>query len=831
MITHNDNPPAVWQAEPMVDSYGGSSGSAEGTSANPILLVHQLLRGRYLKAIMIGVVLAAIGVVIGLKAIKPVYTSTAEIRILPYLPRILYTTSENQVMPMFSAYVASQTALIKSQDTIDLAMQNPKWAALKRGLTPQAQEDFAKSLAVVRLPGSEIISIDFSDLDPQAAVIGAGAIVNAYNKLYGQGDYETQNLQMRALRDRQTVLENDLQSTLTQINALSSQYGVNGLSVVYNYKLNLMTKIDSQWQEARIALAKVGAAAATEKAGRNKKGSAGGIATAELTDATLQQMQLQAMGIAQRIHSLELEGLGKNNHEVLTQQAKLDALRQEEQLYRQRLKSKPPIALTGPTAIDPSGLPVSLAMLKASEKQLHLLYQRVKSQTLELGTRYSKVLSLQQHSDYLRQQLQHIKQRVEAINMEAATGGRVRIISAGSQPGAPSKDLRKPAAAALGLLGLLLGFAVMALVGFTHGNMRDSADVNITTLGTRRMLGIVPQLPTNGAAMPLDLAMGAHVIHRIRGLLQVQAATPGPRALAFTSPAAGAGKTSLAIALAMSYAASGARTLLIDADIVTGTLTDRMGIPRSRRIGEIMVEEKLITPDQLHEAIAAAKEARRPIGWELLQRGLITPENLDRVLASQRRSRRGLLDAAIGKPLDNCVSRTKIKNLDVLALGRAKPHHANHLSPAAIRVMIQNAKSMYDMVLVDTGPVLGSLESALIAGQVDGVVLVVARGETRGLIERATSYLTNVGARLEGVIFNRANEKDVSRNQYSYTSSYRDREDSSTITVHEPDPATMEALRKLGPLACAVGSSVQSADEDTKHESSQTGNPGDKPAN
>ncbi len=827
MITQNDNSPALWQGEPMVDSYAATSGMTNEPAANPLLVAHQLLRGRYVKALIIGLVLAVVGIVVGLKAIKPIYTSTAEIRILPYLPRILYTTSENQAMPMFSAYVASQTALIQSRDTIDLAMQDPKWAALKRGLTPEAKEAFAKSLKVVRVPGSEIITIDFSALNPQVAVIGAHAIVEAYNKLYGQGDYVTQNLQMRALRDRQTVLENDLQSTLTQISALSSQYGVNGLGVVYNYKLNLMTKIDSQWQQSRIALAKVGAAAASEKA--NKKKGVKAPPPAELTDSTLQQMHLQAMGIAQHIHALKLEGLGKYNHEVLTEQAKLDSVRQEEALYRESLKGKVPVNLSGPTT-DVSGMPVSLAMLKASEHQLGKLYQTVKAQTLELGTRYSKVLSLQQHADYVRQQLQHIKQRVEAINMEAATGGRVRIISTGSEPGSPSKDMRKPIAAALGLLGILLGFGVMALVGFIGGNMRDSGDVNITTLGSRRMLGIVPQLPANGAAMPLDLALGASVIHRIRGLLQVQASAPGPRALAFTSPTAGAGKTSLAIALAMSYAASGARTLLIDADLVTGTLTDRMGIPRSRRLGEIMVEEKMISPEQLQDAIAAARESRRPIGWELLQRGLITPENLDKVLASQRRSRRGLLDAALGKPLDNCVSKTKIKNLDVLALGRARPHHANHLSPAAIRLMIQNAKSTYDMILLDSGPVLGSLESALIAGQVDGVVLVVARGETRGLIERTTSYLTSVGARLEGVIFNRASEKDVSRHEYSYNSSYR-AQDSSSVPVTDPDPAALESLRKLGPLACAVGVSVQSSDEDIKHESGHTGTASDKSAN
>ena len=106
MITQNENAPAIWQPEPMVDSYAGDGATGSHPAANPLLLIHQLLRGRYVYAILVGLVLAAIGVGISLKTIKSIYTSTAEIRILPYLPRILYKTSQNSSMPMFSAYVA-----------------------------------------------------------------------------------------------------------------------------------------------------------------------------------------------------------------------------------------------------------------------------------------------------------------------------------------------------------------------------------------------------------------------------------------------------------------------------------------------------------------------------------------------------------------------------------------------------------------------------------------------------------------------------------------------------------------------------------------------------
>ena len=68
------------------------SDSAE-PMANPLLLIHRLLTGRYHWAILLGMVLAMAGAAVAYKSIKLVYTSTGLVRILPYLPRILYTTS------------------------------------------------------------------------------------------------------------------------------------------------------------------------------------------------------------------------------------------------------------------------------------------------------------------------------------------------------------------------------------------------------------------------------------------------------------------------------------------------------------------------------------------------------------------------------------------------------------------------------------------------------------------------------------------------------------------------------------------------------------------
>ena len=783
--------------------------------ANPLLLIHRLLTGRYHWAILLGLVLATIGSVLTYKSIKLVYTSTGLVRILPYLPRILYTTSQNEAMPMFSAYINSQTALIMSSRTIDLAMQNPKWQALHRGIDAAAKAKFASELTVTHKPGSELIYVAYTSKDPVVAQIGANAVIGAYRQLYSHGDSATQSLQISALRDRQTVLQNELQSDQDQIATLSSQYGADGLGTVYNYKLGLMDELDTQWQEARIALAKAGSGSGTGKG----KGGATKVAKAPLApvyDPQMAQFELQALALKKSIKELELSGLGPNNHRIMNLQSSLDALRDEMRSYQASLSGKgPSLAPTTP------GGPMSLALLKAREHQLRLLYESVKAQTLDLGGVYAKVQNLQTQSQDLRQQLNTIKSRMDAINMESATGGRIRVESTGNFPAAPttkSRHLRLAAAAAAGLGGIIVGFGVILLWGFLHGNLRSVGDMQITTLNSYRVLGAVPQLPPNGVATPLELAIGAHSIHRIRGLLQVRPNMAGSQALALTSPTAGTGKTSMVLALGMSYAASGMKTLLIDADVVGGQLTDRMGILRSQRLGDVMVKHKMITRDQLKEALAAAAESKRPVGSELLNLGYIDHEILEKALHMQRLSKRGLMDAVAGKPLDECVVHTKIQNLDVLPLGRTKAHHGARMSPASIRAMLAHAKEQYDMVLVDTGPVLGSLESALLASQADGVLMVVARGESRNLSGRAADYLASVGAHLEGVVFNRATDRDMQRQSYStslesFTTTAPSADNALTI---QNDTDRLKPMVPLGPLAMAVAASSTTPDEEEK---------------
>jgi Mrp family chromosome partitioning ATPase len=123
----------------------------------------------------------------------------------------------------------------------------------------------------------------------------------------------------------------------------------------------------------------------------------------------------------------------------------------------------------------------------------------------------------------------------------------------------------------------------------------------------------------------------------------------------------------------------------------------------------------------------------------------------------------GVLEAIANRSLFEYVRSTDVADVTILPVGSAQTLHASTLSPAALRRLIDEARKQYDTILIDTGPILGSIEAALVCAAADAVVLTVARGQQRPLVERAITRLMGIGAKLAGVVFNRAQSGDFDR--------------------------------------------------------------------
>jgi Mrp family chromosome partitioning ATPase len=91
-------------------------------------------------------------------------------------------------------------------------------------------------------------------------------------------------------------------------------------------------------------------------------------------------------------------------------------------------------------------------------------------------------------------------------------------------------------------------------------------------------------------------------------------------------------------------------------------------------------------------------------------------------------------------------------------------------SSIAIRRLLDEARKHFDTILIDSGPILGSVEATVTAREVDGVIVTIARGQEPSLVERALQHLDALGATVVGAVFNRARIHDFYRSFRSSSS-------------------------------------------------------------
>jgi polysaccharide biosynthesis transport protein len=168
------------------------------------------------------------------------------------------------------------------------------------------------------------------------------------------------------------------------------------------------------------------------------------------------------------------------------------------------------------------------------------------------------------------------------------------------------------------------------------------------------------------------------------------------------------------------------------------------------------------------------------------------------------------------------VRPTDIADLAMLPVGQAQAHHAGMFSPAALRRLLTEAKKHYEIILIDSGPVLGSIEATPVCAAADGVILCVSRGQQRPLVEKAIQHLMNIGAKFAGVVFNRAQAKDFARSISGISLRSIARQHQTSANGNGSNGRTNghggfnsgEGPKAFGPVARAVASSVKPAAEE-----------------
>jgi len=289
----------------------------------------------------------------------------------------------------------------------------------------------------------------------------------------------------------------------------------------------------------------------------------------------------------------------------------------------------------------------------------------------------------------------------------------VRIISRATLPEGPSSPKKSLNYLASAMAGLFVGVGVAFLIEYLDTSVKTMADAE-TLLG----LPVLTVIPNKGGPMPLIQDSGrlphAEGYRILRAKLDLKVQNGIGPSLTMLSGGPGEGKSTTIFNLAIVCAQAGHSVILVDCDLRRPTLHDLLTVSNERGLSNFL---------------------------------------------------RGEGDAA------TFVQRTAIPKLQVLTAGNMPMSEIGVLAGDKIRIMLDDLKQRYDLVLIDAPPVLGISDGSIIAREVDYVILVIQhRRYPREISLRAKRAIEEVHGNCVGMVLNCVAVK--SDDSYYYYSSY-----------------------------------------------------------
>jgi capsular exopolysaccharide synthesis family protein len=119
--------------------------------------------------------------------------------------------------------------------------------------------------------------------------------------------------------------------------------------------------------------------------------------------------------------------------------------------------------------------------------------------------------------------------------------------------------------------------------------------------------------------------------------------------------------------------------------------------------------------------------------------------------------------------LEEAIQMSDIPNLDVITSGAIPPNPAEMMNSKRMTLIIEKLRQMYDIILIDTPPLLAVTDAQIVATKSDGVILVVDQGKVkREIASKAVKNLESVNARILGVVLNNVKRKANEEAYYYY---------------------------------------------------------------
>jgi polysaccharide biosynthesis transport protein len=717
-----------------------------------ILRLHKFL---ILRCVLLGLVTALVFSMVQ----RPVYRAHTSITIQDMNENFLNLkedpTSFNPTGPT-EPYFQTQIQILQSESVLERVVDKPVITqALAQQETVRQRFDWRKYLGFLETPPrrnrqqliewlasqltvrssgeTRLVQVYFEDRDPRLAADVANTLVNEFVEQSHQMRWESTQRTTEWLAGHLDGMKVNLENSEAELQAYARASGLQ-FSDKENVAEERLRQIQAEYSKAQVDRA--------EKQAKYETAITKPIESLPetLDDPTLREYGTKLAALRQERAQLT-SALTPAHYKVVQVQAQIDELRSALDAHRANVVRRAAVEY------------------QSARRREELLAQAYSQQSQLVSTQAEKVIhyeTLKREVDTSRQLYDALLQRVKQAGLASAMrASNILIVDKAKPPLLPYRP-NYPLNSALGLLiGTFLGTGLSILR--ERFNRRIEAPgvapayLNLPELGaiplaessvhglfsawskfhgnTLRLAGrengengLCKACLNTGATERSELVMMAEAFRAtLTSILLPNLGARPPHVIVVTSPKPGAGKTTVTSNLGIVMAKIGRRVLLVDGDLRSPKLHDVFQLSNSWGLCDVV-------------------RSNNPIG------------------------KCGLLQI---------VRHTDVPGLDLLSSGTTRENPSHLLYSPRVAELLRRVEEEYDLVLVDSPPMMQLADARVLGRIADGVVLVIRAGHTTlGLAQLAVQRFAEDGTRVLGTVLNSWDPKSGEGTDYTY--SYRE---------------------------------------------------------
>ncbi|MCZ6835881.1 MAG: hypothetical protein O7G85_08915, partial [Planctomycetota bacterium] len=432
------------------------SDTSEASTEDPIQFVRRKLRGRYRVTILLAMLLALCGAIIGFVAAPVRYESAGYIQFKPTLPTILYKSEENQYRPQYDSFVTAQVTMIQSRDILEMALLDPNLVKIDWPTGTEGVEALERMLSVTHKRGEQVISVSATHRDAAKAQYAVNAVLNAYDSNYNDPSLLNPTIREQKLVKRIEQLQVELAKINEQVLDVSDQYGADTISRLHQEKIQELIAVDQKLSELSLSISALQLQNTKLAEGLPIDGPVG-LDSMTGFFATNETGPLAELHQQEQTLLIELEGLGDRFRErhpkIRDLNRRLDAIRRHIEIRRNSYGGM--VALVDGVADERLILAsASLKRLQDIEKQFITRRQQLREEATHFGNKHVALGHLAEQAKTFKIRLTDTRHALDVLRVESDRDESARIVtSLGDQPTVPVTDRRQPLAVASGLFG------------------------------------------------------------------------------------------------------------------------------------------------------------------------------------------------------------------------------------------------------------------------------------------------------------------------------------------------------------------------------------------